>query len=72
MPVCPAGWGKWAVNKLGYFFFKTPEQGAATTITAAVSPDLDQHSGECTPSMQTHSLFHRSPLVLACPGLAKS
>ena len=40
-----SGWGQWVMSYMFYFFFKTPEQGAGTTITAAVSPDLDGHSG---------------------------
>ena len=33
-----------------FFYVKTPAQGAATTITAAVSPDLESHAGVCTDS----------------------
>jgi len=35
-----------AVGILGYPWLKNPPQGAATSITAAVSPDLEAHSGE--------------------------
>jgi hypothetical protein len=35
-----------AVGILGYPWLKSPAQGAATSITAAVSPDLESRSGE--------------------------
>lgn len=37
---------KLAVGILAWPWFKSPAQGAATSITAAVSPDLEAHSGE--------------------------
>lgn len=44
-----SGWFMTAVTGvLGYvlsFGLKTPEQGASTTIVAAISPDLNSHSG---------------------------
>ena len=40
------GWGQWLLSYLFFFAFKTVEQGASTTITAALSPDLEAHSGE--------------------------
>ncbi|CAL5229395.1 g12713 [Coccomyxa viridis] len=36
---------KTAVGIIGYPWLKSPAQGAATSITAAVSPDLESHSG---------------------------
>jgi hypothetical protein len=41
-----AGWGQWLLSYLFFFFWKTVEQGASTTITAALSPDLEEHSGK--------------------------
>ena len=35
-----------AVGILGYPWLKSPAQGAAASITAAVSPDLESRSGE--------------------------
>ena len=44
------GFAGWAVQNLvsivGYPWLKSPAQGAATSITAAVSPDLESHSGK--------------------------
>ena len=39
---------KTAVGIIGYPWLKSPAQGAATSITAAVSPELEPHSGEAT------------------------
>ncbi len=38
---------------IAYPWLKSPAQGAATSITAAVSPDLESHSGEaaCAPAL---------------------
>ena len=44
------GYAGWALQNLvsvvGYPWLKSPAQGAATSITAAVSPDLESHSGK--------------------------
>ena len=40
-----SGWGQTLLAWVLYFIWKTPEQGAATSITAAVSPELESHSG---------------------------
>lgn len=37
---------KLAIGVLAWPWFKSPAQGAATSITAAVSPDLEAHSGD--------------------------
>lgn len=37
---------KLAIGVLAWPWFKSPAQGAATSITAATSPALDAHSGE--------------------------
>lgn len=39
---------KTAVGIIGYPWLKSPAQGAATSITAAVSPEMEPHSGEAT------------------------
>ena len=48
------GYAGWAVQNLvsivGYPWLKSPAQGAATSITAAVSPDLESHSGKALDS----------------------
>lgn len=45
-----------AVGILGCPWLKSPAQGAATSITAAVSPDLESQSGEprlaCCPALR--------------------
>ena len=44
-----AGWAlQSVVSVVGYPWFKSPAQGAATSITAAVSPDLNSHSGKAS------------------------
>lgn len=39
------GWGSVLVSIVGWPWLKSVEQGAATSITAAVSSDLEAHSG---------------------------
>ena len=42
-----AGWAlQNVVSVVGYPWLKSPAQGAATSITAAVSPDIESHSGK--------------------------
>lgn len=57
---------KLAVGILAWPWFKSPAQGAATTITAAVSPDMEDHSGKryrlCQECMFPPFMLSRSSL----------
>ena len=40
-----SGWLQGLLSVLFFYLWKNPAQGAGTSITAAVSPDLEAHSG---------------------------
>ena len=57
------GWGQWLMSYLFFPLLKTPEQGASTSITAAVSPDLEEHSGALLGLLLDASCGHTLMLV---------
>ena len=40
-----SGWAQALLGVLFFYLWKNPAQGAGTSITAAVSPNLEAHSG---------------------------